>query len=369
MASDPAVWVEVDTSAIRHNFEQIQKYVGSNTTVMPVLKTNAYGHGLEIVAKALRDQASYFGVSTLEEGIRLRQAGISAPVLVFHPAGAWNAFDIVANELTATVDSEDGAEALVQAGRALGVIPKVHLKIDTGMSRFGVPRGDTGHLQSLFVRDDLAWDGVYTHLATASDGNTIRAAAQLASFRLALSTLSQYRELPPRIHALNSAGLLRFREERHTMVRTGTLLFGQYPGSHLPRALNLQSTWRFRARILSMRNVQPGTHAGYGFEWTAKRPSVLATIGVGYYDGFSVEPMSVWKRSSGWKSVARRISGREALRVTTDKGPVPVVGRIAAQSTILDVTDIQGLRVGDIVDLPARRVLVGDHVPRIAVSG
>src|SRR5512133_912984 len=131
--TEPTAWVKTDLDAIRHNYRAVREFAG--VPLMAVLKTNAYGHGLELVAAALRGEADWYGVSTLEEGIRARAAAPEVPILVFHPAGPWNAEGLVAHRLTATVDSVSGAKGLVDAGRAAGTLPEAHMKLDTGTHR------------------------------------------------------------------------------------------------------------------------------------------------------------------------------------------------------------------------------------------
>ncbi|HEY3265685.1 MAG TPA: alanine racemase [Armatimonadota bacterium] len=381
-------WVEVDLNAIRHNYRAVREF--ASVPVMAVLKTNAYGHGLELAAGALKGEADWFGVSTLEEGIRVRAVDPDTPTLVFHPVGAWNAAGIVERGLTASVDSEAGALALAEAGRAAGVTPAAHLKIDAGMARFGVDPGDEETISRIVSAPGIRWDGMYTHLATSAEkkpglkGDLCRTQflvmarlvstmatdpSAVASVANAPSWLGPLAEAGPRwIHAFNSAGILRFREDiRHySLVRCGTLLYGQYPSAYVPKALDLRPTWSYKARIVSIRRIRAGATVGYGAEWRARRESSIATIPVGYYDGFTVEPLSVWARRGGLKGLAKRLMGKDRLTVKTALGPAPVVGRVAAQSAMLDVTDLPGIQVGDVVEMPARRVLVGEHIPRVA---
>jgi alanine racemase len=364
METAPTAWVEVDTAAIRHNYREIRRLVGPDVAVMAVIKTNAYGHGLELVAKALAGEAAWFGVSTVEEGIRARAAAPETPILVFQPCAPWNVDALVANGLTATVDSEPGADALAEAGQRLGRLPEAHLKIDTGMRRFGFPGGPS---ESALRRDELAFIGVYTHLATAGDARPEAARAQIAAFDAATDFLQRQGLLPPVRHVLNSAGTLRFPDARHEMVRVGTSLYGQYPSRHVPRTLDLHATWSFQTRIVSLRRVPAGGRVGYGGEWTARRESVIATIPVGYYDGLTVEPLSVWKRQSGIGGVIKSLRGQKRVNIVTPRGNAPIVGRVAAQSAMLDVTALSDVSVGDVVEVPARRVLVGEHIPRVEV--
>jgi alanine racemase len=363
MSSHHTAWVAVDTGAIRDNYRLIKEHVGADVSVMAVVKTNAYGHGIALVAKALEHEADMFGVSTPEEGAAIREAGVATPVLVFHPAAPWNAEMLVANDLVATVESAESADALAAAGAAAGRIPRAHIKVDTGMSRFGL--SSKSLMKTIAARQDIRVEGLYSHLATAATDDEAGCRSQMKRFAGALEAWAEDLPRPPFVHLLNSAGLLRFAEARYTMVRAGTLLFGQYPSPSLPKPLDLKPTWAFRTRIVAVRNIKAGASVGYGAEWTAKRPSRIATIPVGYADGFTVQPLSVWQRQGGLKGLAKRISGGNGPSVTTPYGEAPVVGRVAAQSAMLDVTDLPGIQVGDIVDVPCRRVMVGSHIARV----
>ena len=360
----------MDLKAIRHNYRKVKAHVGPDIAVMAVLKSNAYGHGIELVGPGMADEADWFGVSTLEEGIRLRRVGVQIPVLVFEPCGPWNAKDLVTHNLTATVDSDQGGDALAKAGAELGVTPQAHIKIDTGMSRYGIRALDRGGIDAEIVQpwlnhQDIRWTGMYTHLSNATQEDPANAEAQANLFLEIFNVVSTLGFHPKFTHVLNSAGILRMPTARFRMVRTGTLLYGQYPDGFVPKTFDLHPTWRFRARIVSLRTVQRGSGVGYGHEWKATRETTIATVPVGYYDGFTVEPLSVWKRRGGMKGLAKHIAGRDRVCLDIAGQPVAVVGRIAAQSTMVDVTEIRNVKIGDIVDIPARRLMVGDHIARL----
>lgn len=366
METQPTAWVEVDTDAIRHNFRAVRKHVGTDTSVMAAIKTNGYGHGLELIALALYDETEWFGVSTVEEGIRARAAAPGSRILVFHPCGPWNAEALVEHNLIATVDSVSGGAALADVGRRLGKLPMAHLKVDSGMSRFGVRSEELLTIREIGAIEGIEWDGIYTHPSLAATrGNG--AQEQLNRFDRAHSMLHNSGFVPPNPHALNSAGILRFTEFRYGLVRCGTLLYGQYP-PNVPHSLDLKPTWALKARIISMREIPPGTSVGYGGEWVSRRPSRIATIPIGYADGPTLLPRSAWEHQGGVRSALKRILGRDRLTVKTPMGHAPVVGRVAAQSMMLDVTDLPGVALGDIVDVPSRRVMVGEHITRLAVS-
>lgn len=372
MEPNHTAWVEVDTEAIRHNYRQVKNLVGGDVAVMAVIKTNAYGHGLELVAAALANEADWFGVSTGEEGIRARAAAPEASILVFHPVNRWNAEALVAHGLVATVDSPEGARALAAAGRAAGTVPSAHLKVDTGMGRFGVDALDAEGVGRILDTPGVRWEGLYTHFATLSTGDRRTFAEQALRLSRVVEALKTRGALPPCVHYWNSAGALSeppVPGTPHSMVRCGTLLYGQYPIARPARRLDLRPTWSFCARVVSLRFIPKGRSIGYGAEWMAHRESRIATIPVGYADGFTVEPRSVWSRRGGLRGLYRRLRGYDRVMVQTERGPAPVVGRVAAQSAMLDVTDLPAVCMGDVVRIPARRVLVGEHVPRITGAG
>ncbi|HEY3411445.1 MAG TPA: alanine racemase [Armatimonadota bacterium] len=367
MSALPTAWVEVDTDAIRHNYREIKRFVGPDVDVMAVIKTNGCGHGLELVAEALRNEAGWFGVSTVEEGIRARSVAPNSRILVFHPCGPWNAAALVEHDLIATVDCETGASALAEAGRRAGRLPMAHLKIDTGMSRFGVRAGDFETMLRVIAVPGIAWDGVYTHLSiAAARGNGAR--LHLTAFDAALARLQEAGFQPPVVHALNSAGTLRFAEHRYRLVRCGTLIYGQYQ-PNVPHSLNLKPTWTLKARIVSLRELPAGTGVGYGAEGITRRPSRIATLPIGFADGPTLLPRSAFERERGVRALVKKALGRDRMMVQTEHGAAPVIGRVASQSMMLDVTDLPVVKLGDVVEVPSRRLVVGEHIPRVPITG
>lgn len=368
MSALPTAWVEVNTDAIRNNYREIKRFVGPEVAVMAVIKTNGYGHGLELVAETLKNEADWFGVSTIEEAVRLRSAAPSTPTLVFQPLRADTVVSLVELNLTGTIDGQDGADALGMAARAGRPIPEAHLKVDSGMSRYGIPWWDAlAFYRSIVGNLGIRITGVYTHLATAPDPNTTAAKEQLRRFADLTRDFGPDGTRLEVLHALNSAGILRFPNHRYSMVRVGTLLYGQYP-ANVPHSLELLPTWALKSRIFSIRQVLPGTSVGYGAEWTAKRRSRIATLPIGYADGPTLLPRSVRERESGIRNWLKGLLGRSQLVVQTPHGTAPVVGRVASQSMMLDITDLPDVQLGDIVQVPSRRLLVGEHIPRVALG-
>lgn len=379
-----STWVEVDLEAIIHNYRQVKSLVGEKVKVLGVVKANAYGHGLVPVSQALESAGiDYLGVTRLEEGIALRQAGVASPVLVFCPPLPDQIEPALRCGLTLTVDSLTRAVQIDCTTRRLsdenpkGQTPHpkpvtVHIKVDTGMGRLGLSAAATseivekmGHLEGLYA------EGIYSHFANAAGKDPRTTVRQMERWTKAVEQVSG---AIPIAHCANSAALLRFPETHFQMVRSGNLLYGQYPSQHVPRPLNLRDTFAWKARVVSVRRLKAGDAVGYGSEWRASGDCTVATLPVGFGDGFGVE---IAARTKNVSEIARQLA-RDARvlagcrgsdrAVMIDDRCFLVVGRIGMQQVSLLVPEGQGLEVGDVVTLPARRLTVSASIPRIAAS-
>lgn len=359
----PTRWVEVDTGALAHNLSQARSLLHRGCRVMAVVKANGYGHGLTLAGRAFSDAgADALGVTTLEEALALRAEGLPLPILVFAPCLPSEAGWYVEHGLTATLTTPEAAEALAREGQRQGRDAEAHLKVDTGMGRVGVlPDEAVGLAKQAAGLSGLRLTGIYTHLALAQDAE--RASRQLARFDAARKSLAAEAIEPPLAHAANSAAAIARPEARLDMVRVGTLLYGQYPPG-VPQELDLRPTWRLRARLMEVRQIPRGWRVSYGGEFTAPRPLRVGVLAIGYADGFGVSQNSLWR---GARGLRRWLASRRgpALSVTVGGSPAPVLGRVAAQLCVVDLSRCPGARPGDVAEVPARRTLVGSHVPRI----
>ncbi|MBI3923876.1 MAG: alanine racemase [Armatimonadetes bacterium] len=372
-----STWIEVDLDAIVHNYRQVKTHVGEAVRVLAVVKANAYGHGAVEVSRALEAVGvDYLGVTRIEEGVELRHAGIQAPVLVFSPPIPDQIRDALKMRLTMTVDSLWTAEQISRAAQQRetagqigdhGKAP-VHIKIDTGMGRLGLRAAEARQIiPEIQKLGRLQTEGLYTHFAQAADKSPEKTRRQLDRF---LPLAEEFREEIPLIHAANSAALLRFPESHCGMVRTGTLLYGQYPDPQLPRHLKLRETFAWKARISAIRHLEPGDTVGYGSEWQARRSCLIATLPVGYAEGFGLE---VCARTPGLREAGRKSfrALRSILRPEGDWRAVhfgaallSVVGRIGMQQFCVLLPEDLEVSVGDIVTLPSRRLNVNPRIPR-----
>ncbi|MCA1833797.1 MAG: alanine racemase [Actinomycetota bacterium] len=359
-------WVEIATSALRENFAAVAGFAGA--PVCAVVKANAYGHGLIESARSFAEAgARMLAVTRWEEAREIRSSGISAPLLVLTPLPHDVIRDAIALDLALCVASVSDLEPIVVAAHDAGRSARVHLKVDTGMGRLGVKASEaTAVAQRIADEQSLSLEGIWTHFASAG---TPRGREQLARFESVRSALGKHAARAI-VHAANSAATIAMPAARYDMVRVGTLLYGMNPpNARAPFPLRDAFTWY--ARILSIRTVAAGESVGYGSEWRAKRATRVATIAVGYADGFGLEPAA---RTESWQEAAKAgarlaivaAGVKKSVRAVRLKGVrAPVVGRISMQQSTVSIGHIPDVRVGDVVEVPARRLLVGTHIQRI----
>lgn len=365
-------WVEVDTAALEHNVRQVLGLLRPGTELMAVVKSDAYGLGaVETARAAVAAGASWLGVTTVEEGLELRRHGLTAPILVFAPPLEAEAPACLAYGLTPTVTHRDVAEYLARAARSLGIAAPVHLKVETGLGRLGLEPAAAVEL----AREMAAWpeiflEGVYTHLATAGL-NSAFVLRQAKAFEAVLVGLEDVGIRPRYRHICNSAAIVNHPDLHYDMVRAGNLLYAQVSGRVRDR-LGLRDPWQVRARILQVRDVPKGEPVGYGADFRTSRASTLAVIPLGFADGLGIVPARSPRRFGELARAVTKLvlSGlgfyRGHYTVEVNGRAVPLVGRVAMQMAIADVTGIPGVRSGDEVGAPAlRRVNTGARLPRL----
>jgi len=324
----------VDLDAIAHNIRRIKALVGPEVRLMAVVKADAYGHGLVPVARAaLRAGAEWLGVALPEEGTALRGAGIRAPILVLGPTPPAQAEEVVAGGLDQMIHSVPLAEALSRAAGKARRRVAVHLKVDTGMGRVGVPVEEVGTLAGAIGRlPGLRLRGVMTHFAAADAPDTAHAREQLRRFHEALAS-PELRSVPSLLrHTANSAAAFALPEARLDMVRIGIALYGCPPSPKAPPPVPLRPALTLETRVAQMRWVPAGTTVSYGCTFVAPTRMRIATLPVGYGDGFP-----------------RALSNRGAVLLRGRRAPV--VGRVCMDMVMVDVTGIPEVEEGDAVVL------------------
>ena len=276
----------VDLSRLKANLDTIRAHVAP-ARVMVTLKANAYGHGLEAVARALAPRADAFGVALVEEGIALRQQGVENLVLVM--GGIWTRQIplFLEHDLTFTVPSLARLRDIEDAAAATNGTARVHLKIDTGMERIGVHHYHAEELLEAAVRSaHVEVEGIYSHFASADADDLAGARQQLARFEEVLSFYER-RSLPrPERHMANSAAILTMPESHMDMVRAGILIYGVYPSPGAPRTVEVRPALSWRSRVVYFKVVEAGSPVSYGGTWSSDHRVRVVTVPVGYGDGY-----------------------------------------------------------------------------------
>lgn len=331
---DRPTWVEIDLEAIGYNVRRVVELVGPGVEVLAVLKADGYGHGAVKVARtALNNGARWLGVACLSEALALRQAALTAPILILGYTPPWQARQAVLHEITVTLFSLEVAAALSRAALDLNRTARAHVKVDTGMGRLGLlPHEVVPFFQEVRRLPGLEIEGIFTHMASADEADLSYTWEQLRRFNEVLDALRSQGLLPRKIHAANSASLLRVPESRYNLVRLGIAMYGLSPSADAPCPPDFRPALTFKCQVAQVKELPAGSYISYGRTFCTERPSRIAVIPVGYADGFRRGP-------NHWGEVLVR--GRRA----------PIVGRVCMDQTMIDVTDIPGVRPGDEVVL------------------
>ncbi|MGF1460499.1 MAG: alanine racemase [Leptolyngbyaceae cyanobacterium] len=329
-------WVEINLEALRHNVQALTQHIGPETVLMAVVKADAYGHGAVTVAEtAVAAGARWLGVATVPEGVELREAGLTTPILIMGAVNSSEEITAIARwQLQPTLVSPKQALVFSEtlSTNSSHSLP-VHLKVDTGMSRLGF---DWQHAAEFvqFVRrlPRLHIHSVYSHLATADEPDTTFMRSQQQYYESVLAQVASQGIVIPRRHLANSAATLADPNLHYDMVRVGLALYGLYPGSHLQGILSLQPVMQVKARITHLKEIQPGTGVSYGHTFVAEHPMRIAVVGIGYADG-----------------VPRTLSNR--ISVLVNGQSAPQIGNITMDQLMIDVTQIPNLQEGSVVTL------------------
>jgi alanine racemase len=336
-------WVEVDLDVFEENLRSVQRAVGSKCGVMAIVKADGYGHGaIECARISEESGCRALGVATTGEALELRQAGITMPILQLGFTSAEQAEVTVANDIEATVYNIDIVRALSRAATKLGRPAKVHLKIDSGMNRLGLRPGRD---LERFVKDlpslpNIHIVGAFTHFAS-SDGDKDFTRQQFSEYRSALATLASLGITNIMKHAANSAGITDFPETHLDMVRPGIIIYGYYPSDSVNKSTApVVPPLSLKARISHVHVAHPGETIGYGRTYNAQAETVVATLPIGYADGYN-----------------RSLSNRGSVLVKGHR--VPIIGRVCMDQMMVDVTSVSAVDVGDEVVLIGHQ---GDEV-------
>ena len=331
-------WVEINLDALAHNVKQFKKILAPQTKLMAVVKADAYGHGAIAVAQtALEYGASALAVATLAEGIQLRKAGITVPILILGAINTPGEIRAIAFwKLEPTLCNCSQAWLFSEIMAEIGVSLPVHLKLDTGMSRLGTNwQQATEFVQLVQQLPYLDIASIYSHLATADDPDSKVMKLQQERFASAIAKLKCNGIVPPTLHLANSAATLRDRACHYNLVRVGLAIYGLYPSPHLHSTIDLKPVLQVKAKVTQVKNISAGTGVSYGHKFIASQDMAIAVVGIGYADG-----------------VPRNLSNR--LQVLIRGQLVSQIGTITMDQLMLDVSNIPNLQAGEIVTLIGR---------------
>lgn len=319
----PRTWIDIELPALAHNLEIVRRAVGQDCRIALVAKADAYGHGLVPVARyASQGAADWVCVATVQEGLTLRDAGILCPILVISPILPVEAEQAVFYDLRVVVERYETAQALSQAAVHQGKLARIHLEIDTGLSRFGCTSEEAPVLaDQIRALPSVELEGVCQHYVDSGFNDT-RTIEQSALFESILPSVGEVKMT----HACNSAGAFKASGEAHDMVRIGILAYGIDPYGLSNGEARRMLTWK--ARVTAIRTVPAGSTVSYSETFQCERETIIATLGAGYGDGYP--------RSLSSKGVVG-IGDAEA----------PVIGLVCMDQLLIDVTDVPGVSIGD----------------------
>lgn len=330
--------VTIDLSALAHNVAQVRRSVSPACEIIAVVKANGYGHGLVEITQALqRLGIARFGVAMLEEGLVLRTAGIQAPILLLGALFPQQITDVIAHNLTPVIHEPTIAAAFVKQLPATAQPYPMHLKIETGMGRLGLTMAElVTTLSAAEFNGPLRLEGLMTHLADADGDDQSFSKEQLARFNDAVSKVQQAGFTVPLIHAANSSAIVRYPAAHFSAVRPGLMLYGYHTLPPSVGAPGLIPILSLSTTVAQVRTLSPGASVSYNRTFTANRPMRIAVLPIGYADGFN-----------------RLLSNRGAVLVRGQRAPV--VGNVCMDMTMVDVTEISGVQVGDQVVVIGRQ--------------
>ncbi len=317
-------WAEVNLDAIVQNIRAVRKMTWKSTEIMAVVKADAYGHGVAHVASTLLENgADRLAVSLIDEGIELRQMGIKAPILILSYSDPRRAHEIVKYRLTQTVYSWDLINALDEAAAYLGQIAPVHVKIDTGMGRVGLVAGfdSVNDIRTINSLPHVTVEGVFTHFATADEEDSGYVRKQFDRFITICKELEKAGVYVPIKHCCNSAATLRYPEMHLDMVRPGLILYGMLPAHCEAFASEFRPAMSVKSNIIMTKTLAAGQSISYGARFTTEHESQIATVPIGYADGY-----------------LRMMSGKAKALIGGVE--VPVVGNICMDSCMMDISSV-----------------------------
>jgi len=333
------VQANVDLNAICHNIYEIRSKTAKDTKLMLIIKADAYGHGAIPIAKAIDDKDfDAYGVAIIEEAVELREAGIAKPILVLGYTPKEQYGLVVANDVTQTIFQYEMAEELSLEAVKQGKIAKIHIKLDTGMSRIGFSDTQESLLEikRIAILQNIEIEGLFSHFARADEMDQSTTLNQLNRFSKFVGLLEMEHILIPIKHISNSAGILEFPQANFNMVRSGISTYGIYPSEWMDQTnVKLIPAMELKTHVIFVKEVEKGVGISYNATYVTNRRTKIATIPVGYADGYS-----------------RNLSNRG--KVIIHGQYAPIIGKVCMDQFMVDVTEIEDVKQGDTVTLLGR---------------
>ncbi len=327
-------WAEIDLGAFRHNFREIKRKLRKSVSLLPVVKADGYGHGMEEIARAsLSCGAKLLGVANIEEGIFLRKRGITTPILILGSVYPLSNFTyILRYNLSPAICSLQASRELSKIARRRKKKVKVHIKVDTGMGRIGISAENAaGLVKKVIQLPGIIVEGIFTHLA-AADSDYQFTMEQIGKFQSVINELKRDNINIKYRHAANSTAILRYSDAHFNLARPGISLYGLVPFEGAEREIDLKPAMQLKTKIVFIKRVKKGTSISYGRTWKANRDSIIGTLPIGYADGYN-----------------RLLSNRAEVLICGKR--VPLVGRVCMDMCMVDVTSLPNVKVGEEVVL------------------
>ncbi len=369
------VYAQIDLDAIRNNMAEMERALPKGTGMIGVVKADGYGHGSVPVAKAIDPYVTGYGVATVEEALILRRHEITKPILVLGVVHESQYEEMIGHAIRPSLFEEEKLEAYSGLASRLGKRAPVHLALDTGMSRIGMEpdEGNADMVARAAALPGIILEGMFTHFARADETDKTKAWAQLARYRHFVSLLEERGVEIPVKHCANSAGLIEHIGDDLDQVRAGISIYGMYPSDEVDKSqIRLQPAMALKSAVTYVKTLEPGREISYGGTFTAKETMRVATVPVGYGDGY-----------------LRNLSGKGWVLIRGEKAPI--LGRVCMDQFMVDVTHIEGVQEDDVVTLigkdGSRQITVediaragggfhyesvcdiGKRVPRVYLSG
>lgn len=333
------VCANINLDALENNVKEIRRVIKDDTKLMCVIKADGYGHGARKMAMELDKMgADWFAVATADEGVELRNSGVEKPILILGFTYPDQYDDLIKYNITPTVITYDNAKELSDYAAKKNAVLDIHVKLDTGMSRIGIMIDDqtVDVLIKMSQLGNVRIQGIFTHFACADERDKSITYRQIEKYNRVIGELEGRGLHIPIKHASNSAGIMQFPEANMNMVRAGIILYGLYPSEDVDKSiLDLQPVMELKSHVAYMKEIDAGLGISYGLTYVTKRRSKIATITVGYGDGYP-----------------RQLSNRG--RVLIKGQSAPIVGRICMDQFMVDITDLENIEEGDEVTLVGR---------------